>query len=594
MTTRTSHGPPLPRLVRRSENPETYRRAISIGVPEVAARVLARRELAPETDLTSFMEGRLASLDPPDGLADIDRAASRIAQAVMAGETIALITDYDCDGLGAHATLRRALVEMFGHPPSRLQSFVGHRLEEGYGVCEPVANRILAANPRPALLITADNGSSDEAQIARLSAAGIEVIVTDHHALPVEGPPKSAFACINPQREDCGYPDDAIAGGMVAWLLMCAVRQRLVAAGRMRGDPNPLVELLDYVAVSTQADCVSLASLNNRAVVRTGLMLMNYRQRACWAGMRPLLKTARFEADTISFGIGPRINARTRLADGDVALDFLLSDDIEKARRLATVLDQHNQARKAIEREMLEIAMAEAEARAARGRSGLAMLLADGHAGVIGLCSSRLVERFGRPAFVFAPNNGVNGTITGSGRSTEGIHLRAALQWIADREAGLFIKMGGHKAAAGATIRLEHFDRFERAFEAAVRAQLGDQTLAPYRYSDGELRAEDVTLETVQALQVLEPTGRGFEPARFDGEFVIEDARAVGDGTHLKMVLGHAGRRFGAIWFRARANAEEPIPVAVGDRRRLLYALRENQFQGEVRLDLVVETALLE
>jgi single-stranded-DNA-specific exonuclease len=426
-------------------------------VSDVVARVLSGRSLAPDADLKAFLEARLSSLDSPDTLADIERAAKRIARAIMGGETIAQCVDYDSDGTSSGATIWRAIVEIFGHPREKLLSFVGHRLEEGYGLTEPVANRILAARPRPTLLITADQGSSDEVQIARLRAAGIVTVVSDHHSLPIAGPPASAYAVINPQRADCAYPDDAIAGGMVAWLLMCVVRRELIAAGWLpTSSTNPLVELLDGVAIATTADCVHMASLNNRAVVRAGLSLMNTRTRACWAGMKPLLKTEVFRAETIAFGIAPRIHARSRLADSMLGLEFLLADDVREAARLAHVLDEHNQARKLIEREMLEMAIAEAESRVASGRSGLSLLLADGHAGVVGLSSSRIVERFGRPTFVFAPVANDATLITGSGRSIDEVHLRNALQWMADRRPHLFespgTKMGGHRAAAGARV----------------------------------------------------------------------------------------------------------------------------------------------
>jgi single-stranded-DNA-specific exonuclease len=582
-------SPALPSLVRRSRDELVYRNALAAGVPAVVARVIAGRGLPPDTDIRRFLEAKLADLDPPDSLADLDRAAGRTANAVLAGEVIGIFSDYDVDGESGHATLRTALVEHFGHPAAKLRSYVGHRLNEGYGLAAAVADRILADRPRPTLLITTDNGSSDEKQIARLKAEAIDVAVTDHHSLPIEGPPASAFAVINPQRADCLYPDDAIAGGMVAWLLMCAVRQRLVEAGHLPPSPNPLVSCLDYTAASTVADCVSLASLNNRAVVRAGLKLMNSRPRACWVGMAPLLKTSVFTAETISHGLGPRINARTRLSDGMKALEFLLATDVEKAAALARELDAHNEERKAIERAMLEIGLAQASAAVAEGRAGIALLLEEGHAGVIGLCSSRIVERFGRPTFVFAPNVREPHLITGSGRSIDGVHLRSALQWIADRHDGLFTKMGGHAMAAGAALQRGGFAPFANAFDQAVRAQVGEQELGPVRHSDGELAPHELSLETVASLEIMEPTGRGFERAAFDGVFIVHDVRPVGNGTHLKLMLEYGGRRVPGIWFKARASADAPLPLERGESARFVYGLRLNDFRGERRLDLVIE-----
>jgi single-stranded-DNA-specific exonuclease len=257
------------------------------------------------------------------------------------------------------------------------------------------------------------------------------------------------------------------------------------------------------------------------------------------------------------------------------------------------VLDEHNQARKLIEREMLEMAIAEAESRVASGRSGLSLLLADGHAGVVGLSSSRIVERFGRPTFVFAPVANDATLITGSGRSIDEVHLRNALQWMADRRPHLFespgTKMGGHRAAAGARVMRGHFEEFEEAFDLAVRAQVGDTVLGPCRWSDGELRPEEISLETVTQLELLEPTGRGFEPARFDGQFLVDDVRAVGDGTHLKLGLRLANQRYSGIWFKARASKDAPLPVEPRELAHFVFGLQANEFRGERRLDLVIE-----
>jgi single-stranded-DNA-specific exonuclease len=585
-------SPALPRLVRRPVDNVVYRKAVAAGVPAVAARVLAGRGLDRGIDIRRFLDAPLSALDPPDSLADIDRAAGRVANAILSGETVAILSDYDVDGIEGNVTLRTALVDLFGHPAEKLRSFVGHRLTEGYGLAAPVADRILADRPRATLLITTDNGSSDEKQIARLKAAGIATIVVDHHELPIEGPPASAFAVINPQRTDCEYPDDSIAGGMVTWLLMCAVRQRLVEAGHLRNSANPLVELLQHTAASTIADCVSLASLNNRAVVRAGLQLINKRPVACWVGVAPMLKEPVITAETIAFLFAPMINARTRLADGMMALEFLLTTDVERATALARELAAHNEERKAIERKMLEVALVKAEACVAAGRAGIALLLEDGHQGVVGLCSSRIVERFGRPTFVFAPNVREPELITGSGRSIDGVHLRDALQHIADRHPGCQQKYGGHRAACGSRVKRGDFETFAAAFDQAVRAQVGDRDLGPVRYSDGELAPQEISMATLQSLEILEPTGRGFERASFDGKFAVEDVRPVGDGTHLRLRLQYGGRYLSGIWFKARPNAAAPLPLERGASAHLVYGLRANEFRGEARLDLVIEAAV--
>ncbi|MGH8240097.1 MAG: DHH family phosphoesterase, partial [Steroidobacteraceae bacterium] len=226
------------------------------------------------------------------------------------------------DGLGAHAAFRIALIEMFGHPVARLRSYIGHRLTEGYGLTSALMARILADAPRVSVLVTADCGSSDEPRIGRLKAAGIDVLVTDHHEVPGGQAPPSSYACVNPQRVDCRYADKAVAGGMVLWLLLKSVHEVLGEAGHGRSSGAQLDGLLDFVACSTVADCVSLASRNNRAVVRAGLALMNGAPRPCWKAFAQLNETAVFTAQTIAYGIAPRINARTRLSDPFAALHY--------------------------------------------------------------------------------------------------------------------------------------------------------------------------------------------------------------------------------------------------------------------------------
>jgi len=310
--------------------------------------------------------------------------------------------------------------------------------------------------------------------------------------------------------------------------------------------------------------------------------------------MASLVKSPVFTAETISFGLAPRINARTRLSDGVKALDFMMATDVETATSLAHELDAHNEERKVIERTMLEIAFAQAEASVAEGRAGIALVLEDGHPGVIGLCSSRIVERFGRPTFVFAPNVREPDCITGSGRSIDAVHLREALQWVADRHTGIFKKAGGHKAACGCATKRVDFATFAIAFDQAVRAQVGDRELGPTRCSDGELEPQEISLETLQSLEILEPTGRGFERASFDGMFGVEDVRPVGDGTHLKLVLQYGGRYLSAIWFKARQSADVPLPLTRGQWVHLVYGMRANEFRGETRLDLVIEGVVRE
>lgn len=577
---------PLPEVRRRNVDADTERRALLSNYDPVVARVLATRPLVSAHKLSRQLAPTLEDLDDESRLADMDVAAQRLAGAILSSEVIGIATDYDMDGLGAHATFRLALVQMFRHPAQRLRSYIGHRLAEGYGLTDALADRVLADVPRPAVLVTADSGSTDEPRIARLQAAGVDVIVTDHHDLPAEGPPRSAYACINPKRTDCEFPDKAIAGGMVAWLLLRATRRILIEVGHAPAREASLDELLDFVACSTVADCVSMASANNRAVVIAGLARMNALRRPCWQAMRELLDVPAFRSESIAFGIAPRINARTRLADPFAALRFLLARDRSSAIASLKLLDQENEARKAIEKKMIEGALVQAARQVADGCHAITVALPDGHPGVQGICSARLVEAFGRPVFLFSPHAPAPGTLTGSARTAEGIDMKQLLLSVHRRAPSLIQRFGGHKAAAGAQLRCEDFETFAMLFEEAAREAVSGEPLGPLRWSDGELDLTHATLDLLDELEVLEPTGKGFEPASFDEAFRVVSTRPIGDGTHLRLQVQQSGAKVNAVWFRARRAATDPLPVSPGEHAHFVYGLADDRFNGKRCLEL--------
>lgn len=580
----------LPEIKTRPVDETRVALALDCGLPPVAARIVGARPL-PHDEVAALLSARLSALDSYAGLPDIGIAATRLSRAIQAGEVIALETDHDVDGVTSHAVLWRALVEKFGVPAERVQSYIGHRLKEGYGLSAPVADRILAANPRPTVVITADNGSSDEARIARLKARGIEVIVTDHHELPAEGPPASALACVSPARPDSVYPDPCIAGCMVSFLLVCAVRAELVAAGVLAPDAGRMLDLLDYVAVGTVADCVSLArSTNNRAVVRAGLRLINGDTRPCWRAARAWLHgRSAVTAEDLAFGIGPRINARGRLDEAMAGVHFLLAETGEEAATLAQLLDDENQARKDIEHRLREDAVTLAAALVEAGARGIVVWLPDGHAGVHGIVASRVVEAFGRPVVCLSPKMGDADLVTGSARGIPGVHVRDLLQSCADVLGTEVTAFGGHAGAGGITLRREAIERFREAFDAAASATLTGRTLGPVIWTDGTLAPEVIDLATVDALADLDPYGREFESPLFEGVFGVLAVKPVGDGTHLKLTLDADGRQVEGIWFRARADSAAPLPVLPGQAARLVYRLAANVWNGRRSVQIIVE-----
>lgn len=581
------------RILSRPRDESVYRRAQSAGLSELQARILAGRLHEYTDDIASLIDPSLRYLAHPERLQDARRAAERIALAVAEGEHIGILTDYDVDGITSHVVILRTLNELFGVPMHKLHSLIGHRIFDGYGISLPLVERTLALSPRPSLVITADCGSSDEPRIARLREAGLDVVVTDHHALPTAGPPASAYATVNPTRSDCDYPDPTIAGCMVAWLTMSLTRSVLIEQGVAAPSTPKLSPWLSYVALGTVADCVSLgASPANRAVVSHGLTLINRMGAACWRVMAERLgdDSVPFDAETLAFQMGPRINARSRLDDPYAALHFMLATDDASARRHLEVLDTDNQSRKAIEADMVESARALALDALAEGASAIVVFLEEGHAGVQGIVASRLVQAFGRPTLVLTPA-AAPGMLTGSGRSIEGLHLRDALQRAHELAPEALPRFGGHRGAAGIGVPRERLAEFREALLTAVEEQLGGRELFPYVLTDGALTPEQLSLAAVDELARLAPYGREFDAPLFDGEFRIEQLRPVGaEGNHLMLELSCGAVSLKAIWFRALTPGELP-PFGLGDRLRCAYKLSRNRWRGRESLQLMIEHA---
>jgi single-stranded-DNA-specific exonuclease len=580
-------------IKQRPRSETTYRHALEAGLSPLLAHIIAGRLPDFTGDIQSIIKPALKYIDHPEQFKDADKAAERLADAIIQRQRIGILTDYDVDGVTSHALIYRALTAYFTFPQSHIHSLIGHRIRDGYGISVNLIERLLASNPLPDVIITADCGSSDEPRIARLKAAGIDVIVTDHHALSIEGPPPSAYAVINPTRNDCSYPDATIAGCMTAWLLMSYVRSKLLERAYLPPTVPKLSRELDYVSLGTVADCVSIGTAINRAVVTIGLKQLNRFERPCWRVIRLLLgrQDQGFCEEDLAFQIGPRINARSRLDDPYAALRYLLADTDEEARRYLALLDLDNQDRKLIEREMVAMARHQAEEQIGRGRLSLVIYLEDGHAGVQGIVASRLVEAFGRPAIVLC-NTAEPLHLTGSARSIRELHLREVLQQVADARPELFVKFGGHRGAAGLTIYRSLLVVFQEAFEQAVRTQLHEQTLAPVLWTDGLLPEEALSLETLQELEQLQPYGREFEPPLFEGKFSVESVRVVGaDPVHLLLVLRTERRVYEAVWFRALAKAGDPLPLTVGDKIYCAYRLNSKEYRGERHLKLRIEYA---
>jgi len=580
------------RLKERQRDHTVYQSLLDQGMPEVVARVVAGRPVPKhEKGAMGVVLPKLADLDDPVLLRDMEKAVARIIQAIQSGEIIALETDHDCDGQTSHAVLYTALTQILRVPESQVQSYIGHRMQEGYGLSDALASRILATEPRPNLVITADNGSADEPRIAKLKEAGIDVIVTDHHAIPQDGVPESAHAVLNPTREDCQYPDVYIAGCMVAWLLMAKIRSAMIAEGLLPEDVPSMASVLDFVAVGTVADCVSLArSVNNRAIVRYGLQMINRSQRPCWQAIRPLLRGESVGAQDLGFTIAPLLNSDGRLSDAFGSVNFLLSSDLKEASPWAQQLWQQNEERKAIQKQLVADAAQVAAKQAMAGRWSLVVNLLDGHAGVHGIAASRIKDQFGRPTILFSPKVTDDALISGSARSIDALHIRDALQYVADHHPDILQSFGGHRGAAGLTIKREDFDRFSAAFEEAVRQQLTSDNIGPELLTDGCLTPECINSTTFKQLSELEPFGREFDPPVFVSQLQLQSVRWVGaDQTHAQLVFSANNQQtYKGIWFQA-VDYEIAAQLSAGMPLQVSYSLTENVFRNTRSLQLMIK-----
>ena len=469
-------------------------------------------------------------------------------------------------------------------------------------------NEFWKDTPRPTLLITADNGSADEPRIALLKAAKIDVVVTDHHEIPKEGIPKSAYACLNPTLSECNYGDPYIAGCMVAWLLMATTRQVLINEGYLTPDSPSLLDSLDYVAVGTVADCVSMArSINNRVVVAYGLRLIEQGSKPCWRALQPLI-SGKLRAEDLGFKIGPLLNSDGRLSTAFGSVSLLLSETEEEATAWIETLQTHNEERKAIQRELVKQGIEAAKLRIQQGCCSLALYLEAGHTGVQGIAASRIKDLFGRPTAIFAPKPGKDGYITGSVRGTEEFHIRDALQFVDDQSSNLLVSFGGHKGAGGLTLKLQDFSNFQLLFEQAIQQQFNLQNsdcrsrdsdalldpspllpqLHPVIWTEGVLQVKDLTLDLIDALSVLEPFGREFEAPIFEVVGELQELRAVGDGTHIRVKLKIERKYYTGIWFGARQNTNEILDLEIGWQVKVAFSAKENNFRNERKFDLLV------
>ncbi len=550
----------------------------------VLAQIYAARNLTSAEDLDHALD----RLPPPSDLAGIERAVDLLMEALAGGKRILVVADLDADGATACALTIRALRGMGAQD---VRYVVPNRFEFSYGLTPEIV--AVAAQQKPDLLITVDNGIAGVAGVQAARERGIAVLITDHH-LPGAILP-AADAIVNPNQPGDHFPSKNLAGVGVIFYTMLALRTRLRASGwfaeRALNTPN-LADLLDLVALGTVADVVPL-DYTNRILVAQGIARINGGR--CQPGIRALLEVGRRQpgrivAADLAFAIGPRLNAAGRLKDMSLGIECLLTDDLQTAREMAARLDELNRERREIESNMKEQALATLAALTLNGGGtadlpkGLCLFDETWHQGVVGVLAARLREHTHRPVIAFAPTD--DDELKGSARSVPGLHIRDTLDAVAARHPHLLHRFGGHAMAAGLTLHRKHLDSFSTAFDEEVGRRLNDTVLRGVVLSDGELTPRELTLEFAELVRAAGPWGQDFPEPVFDGVFEIVQQRIVGK-RHLKLVLQTDGASapLDAIAFNWVADAPPPQ----WERVHAAYRLDVNEYRGQRSTQLIIE-----
>ena len=539
--------------------------------PLIAAILVSRGFDTPKT-ATKFLKPSLEDLHEPFLLKDCEKAMKRIFQAIEAGEKILIWGDYDVDGTTGTVVLRKAL-EILG---ATTGFHVPHRFTEGYGLNIP--KLIEAKEKGYTLVISVDTGSRAFEPATWAKENNIDLIITDHHLSDDKLGNPVAFAVVNPNQIGCEYPDKNLAGVGVAFKLAHALL-------REKGREKLVEGFLKVVAIGTIADIMNLTG-ENRAIVSLGLRDL---PKAKNYGLRALMEVADCNSEMTSLDIGfriaPRINAAGRMDVARQVVELLEAETFEKAREFAEILDSRNRERQTMQKQITELALQEyIDNGGSKHQKHVAVVAGEGwHRGVIGLASSRITDKIYRPSLVISLEDGIG---HGSARSIANYHLLNGL----DSCAELFEKFGGHAAACGFTIKHENIDTLRQKINEHASQHLSDEDLIPEIRIDAVVSSQTLDLQLVNELKQLEPFGQGNPKPKF----LTKDLFLIGEPfvmkeKHLKLKLKDKnGKQFEAVWWDGVEKSSEQT-LARNSRIELVYSPEANSWQGNTRLQLVVE-----
>lgn len=550
-----------------SDEVQVKRLAEEASLPPLLCRILLNRGIATPDAAERFLSSSLAELHDPFQFKDMDKAVQRIRTALMDREKICVYGDYDVDGVTSVVALVAFLSALGGD----CFYYIPKRMEEGYGL--NVTGIREAAKRGARVLITADCGITSFEEADFCASLGIDLIITDHHTPRTTVP--NACAVLNPLRGECGFPFKSLAGVGVVFNLLLALRKLLREEGffASRKEPN-LREFLDLVALGTIADIVPLVD-ENRILVSHGLKELSASPRVGVVALKAVagVKGA-VDCGMVGFRLAPRINAAGRLDDAALGVELLLTEDAERAAEVSALLNDSNEDRQCLEKEILEDVLQRLAADpVCRDQRSIVLASETWHAGVIGIVASRLVELFHRPTILISLQDGVG---KGSGRSIPGFHLHDALHACSEKLLGF----GGHKYAAGLSLTEESCAGFAKIFERYAAEMLSAEDFLPELRIDGELLPEEVSLETAELISCLEPFGMGNPRPLFVMRGVqLKESKILKD-RHLKARFGAGMTSFDAIGF----DLAERVPdSALMD---IVFSLDINSWNGRETVQL--------
>ena len=561
-------------ILKEAADPEKASRlAAEVGIDRVLAELLVQRGIETFEQARSFFRPSLDNLYDPFLMKDMDLAVERVRKAVTDGEKVLVYGDYDVDGTTAVALVYSFLRDQ----GAKVGFYIPDRFGEGYGVS--IKGIDWASENGYSLIITLDCGIKAIDKVAHAKSLGIDMIICDHH-LPEEELP-AAVAVLDPKREDCHYPFDDLSG--------CGVGFKLVQGYASRyGIPfESLVPLLDLLVVSIASDLVTIVD-ENRVLAHFGLKVLNENPRKGLLAMIGLsnIEPGHITIDDIVFKIGPRINAAGRMETGQLAVELLTATDTASAMRIGEKINDNNNERKSVDREITQEALKMAESHKCLAWENVTIVYNPSWSkGVVGIVASRLVEAFYKPTVVLTKSNGM---VTGSARSVAGFDLYEAIESCAD----LLENFGGHVYAAGLTMKEENLEEFSRRMDSFVAGKITEEMLTPIVNVDAALDFSQITPKFFRILKQFQPFGPGNSNPVFQTENVYDagNGRKVGaGGLHLKLDLIQESQPYHQIASIAFNMAQYYDYIKEGNPFDVCYSIVENYYRGNSSLQLRIK-----